>query len=166
MKVSDVIKNCFVKLGYGVVDVTDAENLTAEQKRLVDILLCSVENVHSEIISAYFPFVMTENVTLVDEKLQYSTLTNPKIVYPISLKRGAETRKIKAYPTYIQSDFPEKRHLNIARFCRRIRFRPNFRATSRAGFCRKASLRNTRTQTTLSTSARKPKRSSEKVFAR
>ncbi len=55
MKVSDVIKNCFVKLGYGVVDVTDAENLTAEQKRLVDILLCSVENVHSEIISAYFP---------------------------------------------------------------------------------------------------------------
>lgn len=38
MKVSDVIKNCFVKLGYGVVDVTDAENLTAEQKRLVDIL--------------------------------------------------------------------------------------------------------------------------------
>ena len=53
MKVSDVIKNCFVKLGYGVVDVTDAENLTAEQKRLVDILLCSVENVHSEIISAF-----------------------------------------------------------------------------------------------------------------
>lgn len=105
MKVSDVIKNCFVKLGYGVVDVTDAENLTAEQKRLVDILLCSVENVHSEIISAYFPFVVAENVTLVDGKLQYSTLTNPKIVYPISLKRGAETRKIKAYPTYIQSDF-------------------------------------------------------------
>lgn len=33
MKVSDVIKNCFVKLGYGVVDVTDAENLTAEQKK-------------------------------------------------------------------------------------------------------------------------------------
>ena len=162
MKVSDVIKNCFVKLGYGVVDVTDAENLTAEQKRLVDILLCSVENVHSEIISAYFPFVMTENVTLVDGKLQYSTLTNPKIVYPISLKRGAETRKIKAYPTYIQSDFSG----DIARFCRRIRYRPNFRATSRAGFCRKASLRNTHTQTTLSTSARKPKRSSEKVFAR
>lgn len=166
MKVSDVIKNCFVKLGYGVVDVTDAENLTAEQKRLVDILLCSVENVHSEIISAYFPFVMTENVTLVDGKLQYSTLTNPKIVYPISLKRGAETRKIKAYPTYIKAIFPEKRPLNIARFCRRIRYRPNFRATSRAGFCRKASLRNTHTQTTLSTSARKPKRSSEKVFAR
>lgn len=166
MKVSDVIKNCFVKLGYGVVDVTDAENLTAEQKRLVDILLCSVENVHSEIISAYFPFVVTENVTLVDGKLQYSTLTNPKIVYPISLKRGAETRKIKAYPTYIQSDFSGEATFEYCALCRRIRYRLNFRATSRAGFCRKASLRNTHTQTTLSTSARKPKRSSEKVFAR
>jgi len=105
MKVSDVIKNCFVKLGYGVVDVTDTENLTTEQKRLIDILSCCVENVHSEIISAYFPNVVTENVTLVDGKLEYSTLKNSKIVYPISLKRGAETRKIKAYPTFLQSDF-------------------------------------------------------------
>lgn len=40
MKVSDVIKNCFVKLGYGVVDVTDAENLTAEQKDL-SIFCCA-----------------------------------------------------------------------------------------------------------------------------
>lgn len=166
MKVSDVIKNCFVKLGYGVVDVTDAENLTAEQKRLVDILLCSVENVHSEIISAYFPFVVTENVTLVDGKLQYSTLNNTKIVYPISLNAARKQGKSRRIRRTYKAIFREKRPLNIARFCRRIRFRPNFRATSRAGFCRKASLRNTHTQTTLSTSARKPKRSSEKVFAR
>ena len=166
MKVSDVIKNCFVKLGYGVVDVTDAENLTAEQKRLVDILLCSVENVHSEIISAYFPFVMTENVTLVDEKLQYSTLTNPKIVYPISLKRGAETRKIKAYPTYIQSDFSGEATFEYCALLPSYSLSTELPGNVRAGFCRKALLRNTHTQTTLSTSARKPKRSSEKVFAR
>lgn len=105
MKVSDVIKNCFVKLGYGVVDVTDTENLTNEQKKLINILVCCVENVHSEIISTYFPNVVTENVTLVDDKFSYSSLKNAKIVYPISLKRGGETRKIKAYPTYVESDF-------------------------------------------------------------
>ena len=104
MKVSDVIKNCFVKLGYGVVNVTD-ESLTDDKKRLVDILLLCVENVHSEVISTYFPNIVTEKVTLVDGKVEYSALKNHKIVYPVSLKCGGETRKIRAFPTYIESDF-------------------------------------------------------------
>ena len=106
MKVSDVIKNCFFKLGYGVsTDPSDAENLSSQERELVNVLLRAVENVHSEIVSTYFPNIVKENVVLVDGKLLFSELTQKKIVYPVSLKRGAETKKIKVYPAYIESDF-------------------------------------------------------------
>lgn len=40
MKVSDVIKNCFVKLGYGVVDVTTPKTLPRNKKDL-SIFCCA-----------------------------------------------------------------------------------------------------------------------------
>ncbi|UKI51780.1 MAG: hypothetical protein L6V79_06340 [Clostridium sp.] len=41
MKVSDVIKNCFVKLGYGVVDVSDAEKPYRGTKKDLSIFCCA-----------------------------------------------------------------------------------------------------------------------------
>lgn len=133
MKVSDVIKNCFVKLGYGVVDVTDAENLTAEQKDLSIFVVLGRKR----------------------------TFRDNKRVFPVRYdgKRDARRRETSIFdvdkPENRVSDFIETRRGNkenqgvsdvyTKRFsgeatfeycalCRRIRFRLNFRATFRAGF--------------------------------
>ncbi len=106
MKIREIIGDCLLKLGYGTaVDMVTDANRTDEQNKAVNMLLKCASIVYSEIITNHFPNVVKETVTLTDGKMELSQLTNSKFVYALSLKQNGENRKIKVYPTYIESNF-------------------------------------------------------------
>lgn len=106
MKIREIISDCLFKLGYGTaIDMTVDANRTEEQNRTVNMLLKCASIVYSEIITAHFPNVVKERVTLTDCRLPLNTLQNSKFVYAVALRQHGENRKIKQYPSHIESNF-------------------------------------------------------------
>lgn len=106
MKIRNIISDCLLKLGYGTaVDMEIDANRSAEENRIVDILLRCVSITYTEIVTRHFPNIVREEVVLTDNKLTFATLTGGKFVYAVSLKQKGEYQKIKVYPTFLESEF-------------------------------------------------------------
>lgn len=105
MILKDILSDCVLKLGYGDrINFDETEERTQEAQKVIDILLRSADIVYAEICTNHILNTVRENVTLTDNRLEHNALKN-MLVYTISLKQNGISRRIKQYPSFIESNF-------------------------------------------------------------
>lgn len=106
MKVYEILNDCLFKLGLSDrLSLTEAGTYTEEQQKIINALLRCSNMVYAELCTSYFPNIVTENVLFSENKLNLSQLQNSKYVYAVTLRQNGILKKIKQYPSYIESNF-------------------------------------------------------------
>lgn len=114
MKVRDILNDCVFKLGYaGRVDASEGAENGAEEMNILDMLVRCVNLVYAEMCVEYKLNVVSETVNFVDNKFELCGLTN-KFAYAVCLKHNGRSRRIKQYPSHIESDFSGEAELEFA----------------------------------------------------
>lgn len=106
MKVYEILNDCIFKLGMSDrISLTETGTYTDEQQKIINSLLRCANIVYAELCTNYFPNIVCEKVLFTDNKLNLSSLQNNRFVYAVTLRQNGILKRIKQYPSYIESNF-------------------------------------------------------------
>lgn len=106
MIVSDVLKITLKNISREdiletkIFDESSTQEATSEQQKVVDDLVCALNDTIQSIVYVYFPLKKLENITVTNGQFDYSSLTKPLIdVFKLKNKDGV-SQKFTTFPTF------------------------------------------------------------------